>query len=202
MSNDFADLWVWDDPNLKDRLDWYRRVSSNELPAKYLIARRIPIQVPLDSEEEFLWRELERCTADFLELRGQVRSGEVLLGRLPRRRPDLVDLTVELSRRMLNHCNFCRWNCRVDRSVATRHGACQLAEETRVSSFFHHTGEELVYRGRRGSGTIFFTSCNMRCSFCQNGDISTDKDNGTPVDARRLATMAWQLRVEGCHNIN
>jgi putative pyruvate formate lyase activating enzyme len=42
----------------------------------------------------------------------------------------------------------------------------------------------------------------MRCAFCQNGDISTDKDNGEPVSARTLATMAWILRVEGCHNIN
>jgi hyaluronate lyase len=69
---------------------------------------------------------------------------------------------------------------------------------------FHeaHPGEELVYRGTQGSGTIFFTSCNMRCSFCQNGDISTDKDNGEEVSARTLAAMAWQLRMEGCHNVN
>jgi len=42
----------------------------------------------------------------------------------------------------------------------------------------------------------------MRCAFCQNGDISTDKDNGEEVDARKLAAMAWTLRREGCHNIN
>ena len=42
----------------------------------------------------------------------------------------------------------------------------------------------------------------MRCAFCQNGDISTDKDNGMVADARTLATMAWLLRMEGCHNIN
>jgi putative pyruvate formate lyase activating enzyme len=42
----------------------------------------------------------------------------------------------------------------------------------------------------------------MRCAFCQNGDISTDKDNGDVVSARTLATMAWLLRMEGCHNIN
>jgi hypothetical protein len=47
---------------------------------------------------------------------------------------------------------------------------------------FHHTGEELFYRGTEGSGTIFFTSCNMRCAFCQNGDISTDKDNGEEME--------------------
>ncbi len=71
-----------------------------------------------------------------------------------------------------------------------------------MSSYFHHTGEELFYRGTQGSGTIFFTSCNMRCAFCQNGDISTDKDNGEETDARALAAMAWLLRREGCHNIN
>lgn len=52
------------------------------------------------------------------------------------------------------------------------------------------------------SGTILFTSCDMRCAFCQNGDISTDKDNGEVVEARRLATMAQLLRLEGSHNVN
>ena len=42
----------------------------------------------------------------------------------------------------------------------------------------------------------------MRCSFCQNGDISTDKDNGIPITPSALALMAWQLRMEGCHNVN
>jgi len=81
-------------------------------------------------------------------------------------------------------------------------GACKLASGSRISSHFHHTGEELFYRGTQGSGTIFFTSCNMRCAFCQNGDISADKDNGEETDPRTLATMAWTLRREGCHNIN
>ncbi|MGA9168176.1 MAG: radical SAM protein, partial [Nitrososphaeraceae archaeon] len=71
-----------------------------------------------------------------------------------------------------------------------------------VSSYFRHRGEEIVFRGTMGSGTIFFTSCNMRCSFCQNGDISTDKDNGIPITPYLLALMIWQLRMEGCHNTN
>jgi putative pyruvate formate lyase activating enzyme len=103
---------------------------------------------------------------------------------------------------MLTHCNFCPWNCRVDRMAGAKFGACKLASASRVSSHFHHTGEELFYRGTEGSGTIFFTSCNMRCAFCQNGDISTDKDNGEETDPRTLAAMAWTLRREGCHNIN
>ena len=116
--------------------------------------------------------------------------------------PHLLDLCRELVYRMLAHCNFCRWDCGVDRTRGSKFGTCKLGSDTRVSTYFHHLGEELVYRGLRGSGTIFFTSCNMRCAFCQNGDISTDKDNGMVADARTLATMAWLLRMEGCHNIN
>jgi putative pyruvate formate lyase activating enzyme len=114
----------------------------------------------------------------------------------------LLELCRELAYRMLAHCNFCPWNCQVDRVTGAKFGACKLASGSRVSSHFHHTGEELFYRGTQGSGTIFFTSCNMRCAFCQNGDISTDKDNGEEADPRTLAAMAWTLRREGCHNIN
>ncbi|MGH8704889.1 MAG: radical SAM protein, partial [Burkholderiales bacterium] len=140
-------------------------------------------------------------TGAFLALQARIRRGQA---RLPqeRPRPSLLDLVAELGRRMLAHCNFCRWDCRVDRTRGEKLGACKLASETRVSTHFHHGGEELVYRGTHGSGTIFFTSCNMRCAFCQNGDISTDRLNGEAVSARTLATMAWVLRVEGCHNIN
>ena len=60
----------------------------------------------------------------------------------------------------------------------------------------------LIFRGNKGSGTIFFTSCNMRCAFCQNGDINTDKDNGISITSNLLALMIWQLRMEGCHNTN
>jgi organic radical activating enzyme len=116
--------------------------------------------------------------------------------------PSLLEVCRELAYRMLAHCNFCPWNCRVDRMVGAKFGACKLASASRVSSYFHHTGEELFFRGTEGSGTIFFTSCNMRCAFCQNGDISTDKDNGEETDPRTLAAMAWTLRREGCHNIN
>lgn len=197
---DFDALWVWEDPTLAHRLDWYRQVAANRLPAKFLMARRIQGDDGFAGwTEERLWSHLDELTPSFLQLREEVRQGRKLP---PAVSPNLLDLVVELSNRMLTHCNFCRWNCRVDRSAPTKYGACQLAEETRVSSYFHHRGEELIFRGSHGSGTIFFTSCNMRCSFCQNGDISTDKDNGQVVDPEELAAMAWQLRREGCHNVN
>ncbi len=202
MERFFRALGVWQDEKVRRGLDWYRRVALNEKPARYLIITRIPVSVSLDADELELWRELEEKTETFLELWCGIREGKIALSRFSRKHPNLADLVVELAGRMLRHCNFCRWNCGVDRKEQKRLGTCGLGATTRVASWFSHHGEELVYRGTGGSGTIFFTSCNMRCSFCQNGDISTDKYNGARVDPNQLALMARRLWEEGCHNIN
>ena len=196
----FEELPVWRHADFRGRILWYRAVSANQLPAKYLIAARVPAGCALNAPEPELWSALDAATENFLALREQLRRAPSPLS--PRLNGSLLDLAAELARRMLTHCNFCKWDCGVDRSAGAKLGACKLASETRVGSWFHHHGEELVYRGRQGSGTIFFTSCNMRCAFCQNGDISTDRLNGDPVDARTLAAIAWRLRAEGCHNVN
>jgi putative pyruvate formate lyase activating enzyme len=194
----FDSIRAWENENLAQQLDWYRQVACSERPAKALIASRISVN--LSASETELWQEYDRVIGDFLALWERCRAEPL---ELPERAsPNLLDLVVELSQRMLTHCNFCRWNCNVDRSTDGKRGACQLEVESRVSSYFAHRGEELVYRGVGGSGTIFFTSCNMRCSFCQNGDISTDKENGQVVSPQRIAEMARRLRLDGCHNIN
>jgi putative pyruvate formate lyase activating enzyme len=208
-----SDVAIWQDAEMRGQLPWYRLVADNLMPAKFLIARCVPIEVSLEeTSEEVLWKELETKTPEFLSLWTEIRDGTSKVSVEPvgvdqhvrpsATRPNLLDLCRELSHRMLGHCNFCRWDCQVDRRHVTKFGTCKLAGDSRVSTFFHHQGEELIYRGQMGSGTIFFTSCNMRCAFCQNGDISTDKDNGETVTARALATMAWLLRNEGCHNVN
>jgi putative pyruvate formate lyase activating enzyme len=195
-------LWIWREPELSGRLLWYRQVATDRAPAKFRICKRIPIDFDLrEACEEDLLRELEAKTPEFLALWREMRKGrELPIGPPPA--PSLLDLCRELAQRSLRHCNFCRWDCNVDRREARHFGACKLGAETRVSSSFHHVGEELIYRGRMGSGTIFFTSCNMRCAFCQNGDISTDRLNGEAISARALAAIAWLLRKEGCHNVN
>jgi putative pyruvate formate lyase activating enzyme len=199
--SDLTALKIWDDPAIRHALSWYLDVAENRRPAKFRIASTVATQLNLPaSSEETLWAELERLTQIFLARWGEIRAGACL----PRETdgPSLLELCRELAYRMLAHCNFCPWNCRVDRVTAAKVGACKLASGSRVSSHFHHTGEEQFFRGTQGSGTIFFTSCNMRCAFCQNGDISNDKDNGEETDPRTLAAMAWTLRREGCHNIN
>ena len=197
----FDSLWIWDE--IDNALPWYRKVSVNKMPAKYLICRRVPCNLDLEvSSEEELWKEHERLTGIFLEAWKKIRTGEARLNELPEAKLSLLDLSVELANRMLTHCNLCRWNCRVDRSNGTKYGTCQLGSQSRVGSYSHHRGEELVFRGTRGSGTIFFNSCSWRCSFCQNSDISHEKDSGLLVTSSQLSWMAWQLRMEGCHNIN
>jgi len=199
--SDLAKLRIWDDTAIFNALSWYLDVAENRRPAKFRIAATLATDIdPAISSEEELWAELNRLIPIFVACRQAIRAGARLPE--PSKGPSLLELCRELVYRMLAHCNFCPWDCRVDRVAATKFGACKLASASRVSSHFHHTGEELFYRGTEGSGTIFFTSCNMRCAFCQNGDISTDKDNGEETDPRTLAAMAWTLRREGCHNIN
>jgi putative pyruvate formate lyase activating enzyme len=199
--SDLTRLTVWDDTAIRAALSWYLDVAENRRPAKFRIAASVATKLnPAACGEGALWAELDRLTPIFLATWQAIRAGQPLPPAADG--PSLLELCRELAYRMLGHCNFCPWDCRVDRVAGTRFGACKLAAGSRVSSHFHHTGEELFYRGTEGSGTIFFTSCNMRCAFCQNGDISTDKDNGEEMDPRTLAAMAWTLRREGCHNIN
>jgi putative pyruvate formate lyase activating enzyme len=100
----------------------------------------------------------------------------------------------------LADCRVCPRNCGVDR-LADRTAACKSGRHARVGSYFPHFGEEDCLRGWRGSGTIFFSWCNLRCVFCQNFDVSQE-GHGRAVPAERLAFMMLELQDLGCHNIN
>jgi putative pyruvate formate lyase activating enzyme len=102
--------------------------------------------------------------------------------------------------RLLEHCLVCPRNCGVDR-LADRAATCKTGRLARVSSYFPHLGEEDCLRGWNGSGTIFFSLCNLRCVFCQNFDIS-QSGAGSITPPGRLAEMMLELQAMGCHNIN
>ncbi|MBI2872925.1 MAG: radical SAM protein [Chloroflexi bacterium] len=98
-------------------------------------------------------------------------------------------------------CRTCPRLCKgVDRR-SDQSGVCRVGRYARVSSAFPHLGEEDVLRGWRGSGTIFFSECNLRCLFCQNFEIS-QMGGGEVVDPKRLARLMLRLQETGCHNIN
>jgi len=108
---------------------------------------------------------------------------------------------VEMALRHLENCGLCARYCRVNRRQMVEGAVCRTGERARIASFGAHHGEEDCLRGTRGSGTIFFSWCNLRCVFCQNWDIS-QKGAGGEVTARELADIMLELQADGCHNIN
>ena len=100
----------------------------------------------------------------------------------------------------LSICDVCAWKCPIDRR-AGQIGVCQTGTLAKVSSYGPHMGEEDPLRGWRGSGTIFFTRCNLRCQYCQNHDIS-QTSHGDELEPEQIAQIMLELQKMGCHNIN
>lgn len=100
----------------------------------------------------------------------------------------------------LANCTLCPRSCHVNRLKGER-GICRTASLAMVSSYNAHFGEERPLVGVNGSGTIFFTNCNLLCVFCQNYDISHE-GMGHEVSPGQLAAIMVSLQKQGCHNIN
>ncbi|MBA7511654.1 hypothetical protein ES705_03650 [subsurface metagenome] len=107
---------------------------------------------------------------------------------------------IQQLRSSLSACNLCPRNCGVDR-LNNELGICNTGEKARVSSYSPHFGEESPLVGIRGSGTIFFTFCNLLCNFCQNYDISHE-GMGKEISDDEFADIMLYLQDTGCHNIN
>ncbi|MGM0666015.1 MAG: radical SAM protein [Bacteroidota bacterium] len=100
----------------------------------------------------------------------------------------------------MSSCNLCPRNCLVDR-LNEEKGICKTGRQAVVSSYSPHFGEEKPLVGTYGSGTIFFTNCNLLCMFCQNYEIS-HLGRGTEVSDEQLAGIMMDLQYHKCHNIN
>ena len=107
---------------------------------------------------------------------------------------------VEKAKAMLAECCLCPNHCRVNR-LAGEIGKCHISNQAMISSYGPHFGEEAPLVGRHGSGTIFFTYCNLGCIFCQNYSIS-QLGEGSKVNRDELARIMLSLQTSGCHNIN
>jgi putative pyruvate formate lyase activating enzyme len=107
---------------------------------------------------------------------------------------------VQEATKLLKECRLCPRECVVDR-LNNEKGYCRTGRRAVVASFNAHFGEEAPLVGRFGSGTIFFSSCNLRCCFCQNYDIS-HLGEGAEIEAKDLAAIMIELASRGCHNIN
>jgi len=101
---------------------------------------------------------------------------------------------------MMQPCHICPRKCRVNR-LENERGFCNLGIKTMISSFHPHFGEEECLVGTHGSGTIFFTWCNLRCVYCQNYEIS-QLGIGKEIEDTELAEIMLRLQSYDCHNIN
>jgi putative pyruvate formate lyase activating enzyme len=106
----------------------------------------------------------------------------------------------EQAAELLRECSLCPRQCGVGRLNDER-GFCHTGRRARVASFNAHFGEESPLVGRFGSGTIFFSFCNLLCSFCQNYEIS-HRGEGVEIEAKDLAGIMIELQRRGCHNVN
>ncbi len=103
-------------------------------------------------------------------------------------------------RSRLRECDLCPRKCKVDRTKGEL-GFCKSTDEMKVASWSPHFGEESPLVGKSGSGTIFVSSCNLLCVFCQNYEISHLRE-GTPMRPVEVAQIMLALQEMGCHNIN
>ncbi|MGA2774766.1 MAG: radical SAM protein [Candidatus Omnitrophota bacterium] len=101
---------------------------------------------------------------------------------------------------MLESCSICPRKCKVNRKKGEV-GFCKTGLKAKVCSFMGHHGEEPAVSGKNGSGTIFFSHCNMACVYCQNYEFS-QLGQGREVPPEELADFMLQLQKSGCHNIN
>ena len=98
-------------------------------------------------------------------------------------------------------CNDCPRRCGADREFDKAGGVCRSPLTPVIARAAPHFGEEPCISGERGSGTVFFSGCNLRCVFCQNRDISRSSA-GKPVTVERLRDIFLELQDKGVHNIN
>lgn len=195
-------LEIWRYNEVREKLKWYYSVMLNEKPAKYLIAKRIPLPTDIGVlstlDEDSLWDLHHKLRVDFKKRWVRIKEEKEDLKEYPVINRSFLDLKVELVYRLLSPCRICEHKCMVDRKKGRR-GICGLDSVVRVSAAFLHLGEEAPLVP---SGTIFFTGCSLKCVFCQNFDISRNPFNGVEVDGYKLAELSKDLAKRGARNIN
>ncbi len=185
-------LTAFQNEEIKLSIPRYISVVKDQKPALFLIASRFPVDRPSDKED--LWSLHDELMNDFWKFVDNFDSIDLP----PKPLYSLLDLKTDIAKRILTSCELCERRCLVNRKNGEL-GVCRVSEKPRVSTFFIHMGEEAPISP---SGTIFFSSCNFRCVFCQNWDISQNPKSGRLVNSLELANMFVTLRKEGARNIN
>jgi putative pyruvate formate lyase activating enzyme len=189
---------VLNDEMARRSLTRYFAVMQDEKPAKFVIAKKLPVEFGEKDSVEELWREHTRLTGEFCEIEKEIDTRQKSLQEMPTPEKSYLDLKIEIANRILTSCHFCTRRCSTNR-VEGKLGYCGCGTEIAVSSIFEHMGEEpeLV-----PSGTVFTIGCSMRCKHCQNWTISQRIEKGEVYKLGELAKEVERLRLNGCRNAN
>jgi len=170
----------------------YQQVAQNKAPAHFNLTRKVKTDFHPTDPIHTLWEAHQEASQ---QERGQPeetgKQEETDTGKT------LLDLKAAIAQRMLESCNFCDHHCQVNRFKAV--GVCQVPAVSRYSAEFLHLGEEpeLI-----PSHTVFFTGCNFACVYCQNWQISTQPETGTPLLPEEFSRLVTLRRLEGARNLN
>lgn len=189
---------VLKDEKARSALHRYFAVMEKKLPAKFQVCKRVPVGVPLSSDTDELWRAHAEGMKELRSVLSKLDSSQLKMENLKTPEKSLLDLKVELSRRILQSCQFCERRCGANRAAGEK-GICGVGAVSRISSEFMHYGEEpeLV-----PSYTIFFSGCTFKCQYCQNWDISQYPDEGVPVSPSSIAKLIENASGDGARNVN
>jgi putative pyruvate formate lyase activating enzyme len=189
---------VLKDKRVQASLARYFAVVHDERLAKFMIAKKLPVEFSKSDSLEELWQKHAKFTGEFYRIEREVDAGQIDWKDMQVPEKSFLDLKIEIANRILRSCHFCVRRCGANR-LEGKAGYCRCGAEIVISSIFEHVGEEpeLV-----PSGTIFTMGCTMRCKHCQNWTISQWMENGTVYRPEDLAKEVEHLRESGCRNAN
>ncbi len=189
---------VLKDKNARASLARYFNVMQNDKLAKFMVARKLPVNFSKDHSTTELWKMHDQLQNDFVQLEEKIDSHLTNPEELEMPSQSFLDLKIEIANHILENCHFCTRRCGVNRKEG-KLGYCKCGTQIAVSTMFEHMGEEpeLV-----PSGTIFTLGCTMRCRHCQNWTISQWIGQGEIHSSKHLARAVEHLRNNGCRNAN
>lgn len=186
------------DEGIQRALGRYVKTADDELPAKFVIAKKVAAEFSLKESEAELWRTHGVALKDFRKVEKDVDAGRAKLGDLPTPGQSLLDLKIALATKIMQACHFCVRKCGVNR-LKGQLGFCRAGVDWKIFGAHHHFGEESVLVP---SGTIFQAACMMRCLYCQNYPESITPELGETWSVERVARWMEGIRREGARNIN
>lgn len=184
-------------PLVKRILPRYIKVTNDETPANFQIAKRIVVDFDKNLSNIELWCLHEKLMEKFRGVKHLVNIKKLDIADLETPRFSLLDLKILLSKDLMSSCELCERKCNVNR-LDEKKGVCGVDKFLISSEFVHMCEEPFI----SPSYTIFLMGCNFNCQYCQNWTVSHWMEHGKPFTPSQVANLISSRIKEGCRNVN